>query len=231
MTRRAFRRSFRGTHKSKPLRAHHSADRSTARHGDATPAQPERARPRLTPHPSHRRPGGLTMSRTSAAQTSCALIPCRQCRATPAQRGDHVSDRALEYLCCRCLMAGPPSKTLSGVSSVEEPAARGTTPPPPEMPDAAHTESTTSNTIFRPLAAGRAFRPGRPRSSDVEKRRKARDRHRAHRRRQADPTAPPKETGTSTPMPPPTERKTLMPHAKPTSQIYTMGRRMVGWVR
>ena len=31
------------------------------------------------------------------------FLTCRACGKTPAERGDHVSERAVDYLCCRCL--------------------------------------------------------------------------------------------------------------------------------
>src|SRR2546422_362506 len=33
-----------------------------------------------------------------------AILTCRECGKTPAEQRDGVSERAIGYLCCRCLM-------------------------------------------------------------------------------------------------------------------------------
>jgi hypothetical protein len=56
--------------------------------------------------------------------------------------------------------------------------------PPLSMPSSGSALTATSETVLRRVAAGRAFRPGRPRVAAAERRQKARERDRAYRQRQ-----------------------------------------------
>ena len=100
-----------------------------------------------------------------------APLTCRGCDASPADRGDVVPPTARGYTCSRCLCATP--------SEGGRCTPTGSADNAPKRLE----KLTSSNTVSRRVATGRAFRPGRPPVSDKQKRQKARERDRAYRER------------------------------------------------
>jgi hypothetical protein len=110
-------------------------------------------------------------------------MACRGCGRTPAQRGDQVSDGAVEYVCCRCLIEGLAKKPSGATTRTRTQGTRGEIQAPRPAAGRAADLTGTSNTIFRD---GRAGKAGRPQVPVAEQRWKARERARAYRRRRRE---------------------------------------------
>jgi len=107
-----------------------------------------------------------------------STLRCRECGRSPESRGDQVSDRAVAYLCCECLMGRNQRRKKGAAIPLQG---------RPDAPGPEPTESGSSKTIFRD---GRASRPGRPRVALAEQQRKARERARAYRAGRPPATIP-----------------------------------------
>lgn len=113
-------------------------------------------------------------------------ITCRSCKATPRERGDQVSESAVEYECSRCLMdlEGPRAKfALGAPGSSGEGHTRGSPKSAPEnrRPDAELRDTKMSTA--QPLARHRK-RGGWKVPTEAEARQGRRDRQRRYRSRQ-----------------------------------------------
>ncbi len=117
-------------------------------------------------------------------------LVCRQCGRTPESRGDQVSERAIEYLCSRCLMGL--TKAPAAQAPPERPghtdiASSGNPSPQAEISQADNAKSTTSEAdkSLRSVVLSRRS-PGRPRVAASVHRQKAAARQKAFRARQKE---------------------------------------------
>src|SRR5207302_9871789 len=96
-------------------------------------------------------------------------LHCRGCNRTPAETRTPVADDSTAYTCAQCLTASPDSQESQ---EPQEPQNQGGQYVHSGSPKSAHSapeNSETSETVKRPFAVGRGFRPGRPRISRAEK--------------------------------------------------------------
>ena len=111
----------------------------------------------------------------SRSQGTSPPLTCRECGATPARRGDQVSDRAVAYTCSLCIVTG---------HRREIPATNATTQGQPSESSPARVSPVDLGRVSSPEGkdeiAWKRARGGRPR-----KHARAADRQCAYRERRA----------------------------------------------
>ena len=122
-----------------------------------------------------------TRQEATTEVTAEETLSCRDCGIQAGTR-DAVASTAEAYTCSRCLIAAN-EKAPRTADVTRNTGGQGVDSGSPEIGSPDPTRSTTSGTVLRYVATGRAFRPGRPRKSEAERRRKGRERVRVYRSR------------------------------------------------